>query len=101
VIGNYSGKIRQNPLFGLRTPWTLASKYSWDKSNRMVGWISLLMALALVVAGIIHTLWMLAFALVFVSLCLTWMIVYSYLAYRADPARRSIANQPTGGDLQE
>ncbi len=97
VIGNYSGKIRQNPMFGLRTPWTLASKYSWDKSNRMAGWLSLLMAVALIVAGMVHTFWMLALALVFVALCLTWMIVYSYLTYRADPARRSSADELPGG----
>ena len=31
------GKVSPNPLLGVRTPWTYASRLSWDKSNRLAG----------------------------------------------------------------
>ncbi len=37
VIGNVMGKVRQNYMFGIRTPWTLSSKQTWDKTHRTIG----------------------------------------------------------------
>ncbi|MBP6877017.1 MAG: SdpI family protein [Phenylobacterium sp.] len=36
-IGAYLGKVAPNPLLGVRTPWTFASRLAWDKSNRLMG----------------------------------------------------------------
>ena len=35
--GNYLGKARQNAVFGLRTPWTLADANVWDRTHRFTG----------------------------------------------------------------
>jgi len=35
IMGNFMGQIRQNNLFGIRTPWTLKSKLSWDKTHQL------------------------------------------------------------------
>jgi uncharacterized membrane protein len=35
VIGNFLGKVRSNFLFGVRTPWTLSSELSWNKTHRL------------------------------------------------------------------
>ncbi|HUO89895.1 MAG TPA: SdpI family protein [Rhizomicrobium sp.] len=37
VLGNYMGKSRSNFFAGVRTPWTLSSEYSWERSNRLGG----------------------------------------------------------------
>jgi uncharacterized membrane protein len=37
VIGNLMGKIRYNYVFGVRTPWTLASERVWDRTHRFMG----------------------------------------------------------------
>lgn len=37
VMGNYFGKVRSNFFFGIRTPWTLASERSWDRTHRLAG----------------------------------------------------------------
>jgi uncharacterized membrane protein len=50
LVGNYLPKVRFNSVFGVRTPWTLASERVWDRSNRMAG--AWLMAAGLIaVAG--------------------------------------------------
>jgi uncharacterized membrane protein len=37
IGGNYLGKARPNFFIGVRTPWTLSSDLSWDKTHRMLG----------------------------------------------------------------
>ena len=37
VLGNVLGKVRSNFMFGVRTPWTLASDPRWNKTHRLVG----------------------------------------------------------------
>lgn len=49
VVGNFLGKIRQNRLFGVRTPWTLADERVWDKTHRFTGWTMVLAGVVLAV----------------------------------------------------
>jgi uncharacterized membrane protein len=37
VFGAWIGKVGPNPLLGVRTAWTYASRLAWDKSNRLTG----------------------------------------------------------------
>lgn len=37
VIGNYLPKTRKSFFLGIRTPWTLTSDYTWEKTHRLVG----------------------------------------------------------------
>jgi uncharacterized membrane protein len=49
VVGNFLGKIRQNRLFGVRTPWTLGDERVWDKTHRFTGWVMVVAGVALAV----------------------------------------------------
>lgn len=35
-LGNLLGKVRYNYVFGVRTPWTLASERVWDRTHRFI-----------------------------------------------------------------
>jgi len=37
IIGNYLPKTRSNWIIGIRTPWTLSSDYTWEKTHRVTG----------------------------------------------------------------
>jgi uncharacterized membrane protein len=91
VIGNYLSKIRPNWFVGVRTPWTLSSKLSWDKTHRLAGWLFMFMGLLFVGAAFVANGWTIVALLVIDALCLAWIIVYSYLAYRNDPHRATPA----------
>jgi uncharacterized membrane protein len=91
VFGNLMGKIRPNWFVGVRTPWTLSSKLSWNKTHRLAGWLFMVMALTIALLGIIQTAWMLAVMAGVFVVCVTWMVVYSYVVYRRDPERISPA----------
>jgi uncharacterized membrane protein len=91
AFGNLMGKIRPNWFVGVRTPWTLSSKLSWNKTHQLAGWLFILMAAAVALAGIIRTGWMLAVMLTVIGGSLLWLVIYSYLVYRRDPERLSPA----------
>lgn len=96
ILGNFLGKIRPNWFLGVRTPWTLSSKLSWDKTHRLAGWLFMLMGVLFVVLAYMQTKWMLIAVLAIDALCLVWMIVYSYLVYRHDPQRTQPAATSPG-----
>jgi uncharacterized membrane protein len=87
VLGNFLSKIRPNWFVGVRTPWTLSSKLSWDKTHRLAGWLFMLMGALFGVVAIAQNAWTFTAMLVVDTLCIIWMIVYSYLVYRGDPHR--------------
>ena len=91
VCGNLMGKLRPNWFVGVRTPWTLSSKMSWNKTHRLAGWLLMLMGLLLAALAVFRTTWMLIVMVVVDVVCIAWMVIYSYLVYRRDPNRISPA----------
>lgn len=86
VVGNYLGKTRSMFLGGVRTPWTLSSEYSWQRTHDLagklfiasgaIGFVAVIalpmrMAVEIFVAAILAT--------VFIS------TVMSYIYWRHDP----------------
>ena len=85
VIGNFMGKLRPNWMIGIRTPWTLSSKRSWDKTHRLGRWVIMFMGVATGLIAfspgveafiIVGAIW---------TACLATLLVYSWLVWRADP----------------
>lgn len=85
VIGNYMGKFRSNYLAGIRTPWTLTSDLSWNRTHRLGGRLFFILGLVLVATSwtSLAPLIILAGAIGIVVVC----TVYSYLVWRGDPNR--------------
>lgn len=87
VLGNFLSKIRPNWFVGVRTPWTLSSQLSWDKTHRLAGWLFIVMGFLFVPVALLQTTWSLVAVLICDGLCLIWIVVYSYLVFRSDPHR--------------
>jgi uncharacterized membrane protein len=51
VMGNVMGKIRPNWFVGIRTPWTLSSKQSWNKTHRLGGRLFMALGLMFIAAA--------------------------------------------------
>jgi uncharacterized membrane protein len=88
AIGNYLGKIRSNFMFGIRTPWTLSSEISWNKTHRLGGWLFLLIGLLVFLSGFIHNA-ELTFGLLFGGLfgSIILLFGYSYWVWKGDEER--------------
>jgi uncharacterized membrane protein len=96
VLGNFMSKLRPNWFVGVRTPWTLSSKLSWNKTHRLAGWLFIVMGLLMFLLGVIQTAWMFALTVSVCSVFVVWIIVYSYMVYRHDPQRTSPAGTSPG-----
>jgi uncharacterized membrane protein len=51
VFGNMMGKLRQNHLAGIRTPWTLADETVWARTNRFGGFLFFAVGLVILLAS--------------------------------------------------
>jgi uncharacterized membrane protein len=87
VAGNYLSKLRSNFFLGIRTPWTLSSEIAWRKTHRVGGRALILLGIALIPTAFyfdsVTNFWIAGGAIVGVAMIL---FVYSYFAWRSDPA---------------
>ncbi|MBQ6385377.1 MAG: SdpI family protein [Lachnospiraceae bacterium] len=85
VLGNYMPRVRQNYLFGIKTPWTLADEHVWERTHRMGGYVFILMGAALILFGAaaprIGDFVPAVILLVSVFAGTGWLFLYSYLVY--------------------
>lgn len=81
VIGNFMGKLRRNFWMGIRTPWTLASELSWERTHRIGGWLFVAVGLIGIPCSFVPVLrfWVIVPLIILVSVFLTG---YSYVCYR-------------------
>lgn len=90
VCGNYLGKARPNFFLGIRTPWTLSSDLSWEKTHRMLG--KLFVFSAIIVLAMRFAIGTQAAFLALagtLSASAILAIVSSYIFWKHDPARRT------------
>ncbi len=83
LLGNYLPKTRPNWFLGIRTPWTLSSDDTWEKTHRLGGRLFLLSGIiGLITAFTLNGIWLaLAMPLVLMPSVLI-CVVYSYLVWR-------------------
>lgn len=94
LIGNQLGKSRSMYLIGVRTPWTLASEEVWIKTHRLCGKLMVLGGLAMVIAALLPLppgilVWI---TLAVIVIAAGVPILYSFIAWRRESARRDQAS---------
>ncbi|MFK7801500.1 MAG: SdpI family protein [Anaerolineae bacterium] len=86
VLGNVMGKVRSNFMFGIRTPWTLSSELSWNKTHRLGGRIMMSVGLLTILTGLLISMeWAVYLLSGGMVLMLVVVMVYSWVVYRSDP----------------
>lgn len=80
VLGNYMGKLQRNFFVGIRTPWTIASEATWERTHRLAGPLFVVAGVVvLITAALGSTPWI---GLVCIGVAALVPVVYSYLVYR-------------------
>ena len=85
VLGNLLGKLRPNWFFGIRTPWTLSSAESWNRTHRAGGWVFIGLGLLMIVSGLLAPGRSILIVVALVLLATFGLAVYSYVVWRRDP----------------
>lgn len=101
-LGNYLGKLRPTWFVGIRTPWTLSSEESWNKTHRLGGKLFVVIGFLMIAAGIVREQWLNYAAIYSVPSFIVILYAYSYLVWRKDPnaapAGTRIAYRNSSGD---
>jgi uncharacterized membrane protein len=90
VIGAVMAEIRPNWFFGIRTPWTLSSERSWTETHRVGRWVLMCMGVAIALAGVFQTPWLVYAAILVCLGGILGLVIYSYVVWRDDPARQRL-----------
>jgi uncharacterized membrane protein len=88
AIGSVMGRVKSNYFFGIRTPWTLASELSWEKTHRLGGVVFIVEGV-LVAAGALlfpGDVWV-YLLLGSIVVMLVTVTLYSYFVWKGDPDR--------------
>ena len=86
VIGNYLSKIQSNYFFGIRTPWTLSSELSWNKTHRLGGKLMILQGIICIVSKLLFPSEVWIYVLLSgIIILLIITTVYSYFIWKSDP----------------
>jgi uncharacterized membrane protein len=80
VLGSSLGKVRQNGVVGIRTPWTLANEEVWARTNRVGGWLVVLAGVVMVATGMMGS--RMLFGLIAIGAAAVISVGYSYLIWR-------------------
>lgn len=93
VMGNYMGKFKPNWFLGIKTPWTLSSDESWNKTHRLGGWLFVLYGLALAIGGPFQQSWIFITLGILLGVIIVGLYTYSYFVWKADPRATNIKSR--------
>jgi uncharacterized membrane protein len=85
ILGNYMGKIRRNYMFGVRTPWTLASELSWNKTHRLAGKLFVATGGIVLLTTLLNPVWAFYAMMGGIGVTLALTMIYSYRVWKNDP----------------
>ena len=92
IMGNYLPKTRSSFVFGIRTPWTLSSDLSWDKTHRLASRVYLLAGLLGVAAALLLPPEPVTIGLFAALIASTLgLVIYSWHVWKHDPARETLS----------
>lgn len=90
VIGNLLPRARSNFFVGIRTPWTLSSEKSWERTHRIGGYVFVLIGIMMAASIFIPVNVGWPIVGVLTGAAVLGLIVYSYLVWKDDPNRGSM-----------
>ncbi|MEX2015337.1 MAG: SdpI family protein, partial [Candidatus Hydrogenedentales bacterium] len=89
LIGFVLGRVKSNFVMGIRTPWTLSSELSWEKTHRLGGILFVSLGVLMLLGSLVVGSEILVPWLVGASLCMVAvLLVYSYIVWRNDPNKQ-------------
>lgn len=88
IMGLLIPKAHPNWFVGIRTPWTLTSDLSWERTHKIGGPLFVMLGLLMVVTTFIMpevAIWVLVAAVVGIVI---FLFAYSYQVWKEDPLKR-------------
>lgn len=89
VIGIFLPRIRSNFFMGIRTPWTLSSERSWERTHRLGAWLFAALGLLIALAATVP--WAAVFLVLGgAAVVVIVLAAYAYVVWRDDPNKHAL-----------
>jgi len=85
VLGAALPRVQPNWFVGIRTPWTLSSRRSWERTHRVGGRLFVAVGLVTAGLGLVRASWAFVVMMAGLLVGVTAVIAYSYVVWRDDP----------------
>ena len=88
IMGLMIPRAHPNWFIGIRTPWTLTSDLSWQRTHKLGGSLMVVLGLLMVLSTFIApeiAIWVLAAAAIAITV---FLFAYSYQVWKSDPSKR-------------
>lgn len=88
IIGLLLPKVHPNWFVGIRTPWTLTSDLSWERTHKIGGPLFVVLGLLIIATTVLDpttAIWILLIAALAITL---FLFAYSYQVWKEDPSKR-------------
>ncbi len=89
VTGNYMSKVRSNFFWGIRTPWTLSSELSWNKTHRLGGRLFMLLGIAVTLTALFNAAFLGKLMTGGIVALMVIVVGYSYHVWKNDPNKQA------------
>jgi uncharacterized membrane protein len=80
VLGNYMGKLQRNFFIGIRTPWTLASAATWERTHRFAGRLFVIAGLIVLLGTVVALPFWIGVGCILAAVLIP--ALYSFVIYR-------------------
>jgi len=98
VVGAAMRKLRPNWLMGFRTPWTLSSPRSWERTHQVGSVVFMACGALIALSPLAGSVWAMLAALGVFMLSTLAVTIYSYFLWRDDPDKTPPGRHfPAGG----
>lgn len=90
LLGFFMPRVHPNWFIGIRTPWTLTSDLSWERTHKIGGVLFVVLGLLAVLSALIAptaSIWVLVGGAVVMTI---FLFAYSYSVWKNDPLKHSI-----------
>ena len=88
AMGFLLPRARPNWFVGIRTPWTLTSDLSWERTHRIGGILFIALGILMAGASLVAPVQAIAVLVVAAIAIVVFLFVYSYRVWKEDPAKR-------------
>jgi uncharacterized membrane protein len=88
IMGLMIPRAHPNWFIGIRTPWTLTSDLSWERTHKLGGSLFVVLGVLMVVSTFLApeiAIWILVAAAVAITV---FLFAYSYQVWKSDPSKR-------------
>ena len=87
VIGSQLGQTKSNWFLGVRTPWTLSSERSWERTHTLAGRLFIVLGAVTVLLAVVAPQLSVWWLVIGVVVLVVGTFGYSYVVWRDDPGR--------------